>query len=153
MHVYLDANIFHGHWHLDATNFRVLARFLNNEGHTLFLSRLVIQEVENLHRRGLDSAYQQMQKAAKDFGRLTHGHPPALPDRASIPRYDLEALARTEFDQLDVVEYDTVKQSVVALRARERQGLPRHAHLAVAARPPEGTRSRERHRVHYAEFE
>lgn len=117
MHVYLDANIFHGHWHLDATNFRVLARFLNNEGYTLFLSRLVIHEVENLHRRGLDSAYQQMQKAAKDFGRLTRGHPPALPDRASIPRYDLETLARTVFDQLDVVEYDTVTQSVVALRA------------------------------------
>lgn len=116
MHVYLDANIFHGHWRLDATNFRVLARYLNNEGHTLFLSRLVIAEVENLHRRGLDAAYQQMQKGAKEFARLT-GSDPALPDRASLSHYDLLALAKAEFDQLEVVDYDKVPQSVVTSRA------------------------------------
>lgn len=42
VHVYLDTNIFHDNWHLDATNFRVLAHYLNNGAHTLFLSRLVI---------------------------------------------------------------------------------------------------------------
>jgi len=117
MHVYLDSNIFHNNWHLDAAPFRPLARYLNNEGHTLLLSRLVIEEVENLYRRALDAAYQKMSDGSKDFGRLTHADALVLPDRPGHPSYDLHSLVSDQFDQVVVVEYDALPQSVVTARA------------------------------------
>ena len=117
MHVFLDTNVFQNNWYLGAATFKFLARYLNNEGHSLLISRLVCEETQNLRRRALDSTYQQMEKVGKEFARLTGSEPYAFPDRTGLPTYDLASLLGADIDKVVLVEYDAIPQSVVASRA------------------------------------
>jgi hypothetical protein len=117
MHVFLDSNVLHNNWFLEAAPIRYLAHYLNNEGHALLVSRLVIEEVQNLHRRALDEAYRQLSKGATDLRQLTNGEPLDFPNRNSLPRYDLLDLIKGQVDHVVVVEYENIPQSIVTARA------------------------------------
>ena len=74
MYVFLDTNIFHNNWFLRSAPLRLLFHYLNNESGALIVSRLVIQEVENLHRRALEEAYRDIRSISSTLSPVSYTH-------------------------------------------------------------------------------
>lgn len=115
MNVFLDSNIFYGDWWLQSAPLRSLIYFLNNENHTLFISRLVLQEVENIHRRETEAARADLQKASKALTKLT-GRAAEIGQVQDL-QYDLLELLRQRVDNVTVIEFAGVEQQRVVDRA------------------------------------
>jgi len=64
--VFVDSNQFVSDFLMEGAPFRNLLHFLNNEGHTLLLSRLVVEEVENKYAseplKALTEAFKSAQR-------------------------------------------------------------------------------------------
>ncbi|MBA2960710.1 MULTISPECIES: PIN domain-containing protein [Ramlibacter] len=116
MHVFVDTNIFHNHWYLDAAPWRYLFHYLNNEGHALLISRVVIEEVQNLRERRLPSAYKALEQAAAEWTRLTRQQI-ELPASQEHGNYDLASLLSGRVDRLKILEYEGLSHRTIVSRA------------------------------------
>ncbi|EDM46807.1 PIN domain-containing protein [Marinobacter algicola] len=65
MKIFVDTNIFYNDWFMRNANFKYLFHFLNNEGHSLIVSDLVIQESENIRNRELLEALHEIKSGIK----------------------------------------------------------------------------------------
>lgn len=117
MRIFLDTNCYFDNWFVDSAPFRLLFYFLNNAGHRLVISRLVIQEVENKRRQKLAEQRELFEKASHVFTSLTKVTVPALPADADLPPYDLLANLNGMVDRLEIIEYDDIPHSRIVERA------------------------------------
>ena len=117
MKVFLDTNIFFGDWFARSAAFRYLFHFLNNAGHELLLSRLVIEEVENTRRREIDTEMDAATKSLAALARLNGSPLQETPSKSMLAAYDILALLRENVENLTVIEYEHVAQSAVVERA------------------------------------
>ncbi|MGN4049108.1 PIN domain-containing protein [Pseudomonas sp. SM4] len=117
MNVFLDTNIFHNNWHLKSAPLRLLFHYLNNEGGVLLASRLVMQEVENLYKRGLDEAYRNIHSIEIEFRKLYPNAKIETTTRSEIGLYDFRSLLKNRVEHLDIFEYEGISQTLLASRA------------------------------------
>lgn len=117
MHVFLDSNIFFNHWYLESSQLRLLFHYLNNEGYTLLVSSLVVEEVENKHRSLARGAYAAMEKEANTISALFPKNKVSLPPLSDMPVYELERQLKDRVDFISRVGYENISQSMVVQRA------------------------------------
>jgi hypothetical protein len=117
MHVFLDSNIFFNHWYLESSQLRLLLHYLNNEGYTLLVSNLVVEEVENKHRSLARGAYSTMEKEANTISALFPKNKVNLPPLSDMPVYNLERQLKDRVDFISKIGYENIPQSVVVQRA------------------------------------
>lgn len=121
MKLFLDTNIFYGDWHLRSANFKYLFHFINNKGHELLLSRVVLQEVENIQSRDLKSALSDARKHLSAADRL-NGRPMLVSEPVyDLAEYSLHKLLQLKTENVTLVDYESVPQSVVVARAIAKQ--------------------------------
>lgn len=117
MQIFIDTNVFFGDWFVRNANLRYLFHFANNEQHELLISRLVVQEVENLRRRELASALGATKKALSALDRLYGSVLMAPPNEASFSPYDFLQILKEKVENLTILEYEGISHSVVVDRA------------------------------------
>lgn len=119
MIIYLDTNIFYKNWYFDNPHFKYLFHFINNEGHTLLISKLVIQEIENIRNREIKSTLEDISKSMEFLNkRLLHNV--KFDDTAIINQeYDFEKLLKRfiEYSNITTLDYSYVKQEEVVEKA------------------------------------
>lgn len=115
MKVFLDTNVFYNNWFLNSANFKYLFHFLNNEGNELIISKLVIEEANNIRRREVDISLSEVHSAIKKLKKLNK-RTMKFPD-LDIDPYDLKDLLQEKVDYFNVFEYGNVPHDVVVSRA------------------------------------
>ncbi|QZA77781.1 PIN domain-containing protein [Deefgea tanakiae] len=120
MYIFLDTNIFYSDLLLNKVPFKYLFSFVNNsKKHTLLLSKLVIEETENIRGRELDALIKSIEKLQSDLGGFT----------AETLETNLEAIKKSQYDLLkevgkktedfEVIDYNEISQHEVVARALE----------------------------------
>lgn len=117
MKVFLDTNVFYNDWFMRNANFKYLFHFLNNEGHALILSNLVIEESENIRNRELSGVLseitinvkraQKMNSKALNFDVASLG----------IENYELIPLIKSRAESVEEIGYNHIPHSEVVTRA------------------------------------
>jgi len=120
MLVFIDSNQYIADYWLRSASFYYLLRFIKNEGHTLLLSRLVLQEVENKFSEHVAKARDEATKVADRLVQLGFA---VHPDMTNLtpPRLSLEHRLRNEVENLLVVEYDHIAHKDVVQRSLTRK--------------------------------
>jgi PIN domain len=96
MHIFLDSNIFFDNWDVNNPNFRYLFNFINNEYHTLVLSKLVIEETENNRRKKVENTKSIFKRFVKESKKLSE---------------DVAGLELKDFKYKDYSLVDVIKQN------------------------------------------
>lgn len=122
MLILVDSNQFIADFLLKSASFRYLLHFLSNEGHTLLLSRLVIEEVENKYLAEVQKA---LADASKSNRQLEHlgllPHERERPTGLVVPPLNLEKRIREQLDSVEILEYQDVPHAEVVERALKRR--------------------------------
>lgn len=122
MIILVDSNQFIADFLLKSASFRYLLHFLSNEGHTLLLSRLVIEEVENKY---LADAKKALADASRSNRQLEYlGLLPHERERLTgfvVPPLNLEKRIREQLDSVEILEYQDVPHAEVVERALKRR--------------------------------
>ena len=121
MKVLVDSNQFIADFLLESAPFRYLMHFLNNEGHTLLLSRLVLEEVENKYSTEIQKAFTEASKSNQRLEQLGLSHSPAKTFNLELPLLNLEQRIREQIDSVQILEYENVPQAQVVQRALNRR--------------------------------
>lgn len=121
MRVFLDTNIYFDNWFVDSAPFRLLITFLNNAGHRLVISRLVIQEVENKRIQKLAETRAAMEKQAHIWESLTRRELPTLPADDVLPTFDFLANLKSIIERLEIIEYEGIPHQRIVERAMKVQ--------------------------------
>ena len=100
MKVFLDTNVFYNDWFMNSANFKYLFHFLNNEGHELILSKLVVQEVENIRRRDVEICLAEIKKQIRKVQKLNQNRIPYDEGGLGVEEYDLLTLIKKELSAL-----------------------------------------------------
>ncbi|WDF69717.1 PIN domain-containing protein [Sphingobacterium oryzagri] len=118
MLIYIDTNIFFGQWLLDSANFSYFFNFIENEGHTLLLSEVVIDETDQLRKREWESAKSSLMKNIKSLDILC-GEKLELSTKKEWDHYSLKSLIvdKLEPSNIHFVSYDNVPQKELVNRA------------------------------------
>lgn len=121
MYVFIDSNQFIADYLLKGAPFRYLLHFLSNSGHTLLLSRLVIEEVENkfaIEALRAQGDFAKIRQRLSQLG-LESGAGPEGPFFSAS--FDLENRIRNHLESLEIVEYAGVPHAEVVQRALSRK--------------------------------
>lgn len=117
MKIFIDTNVFWGDWFARNANLRYLFHFINNDNNELLISRLVIQEVENIRRREIAPAFNKAKKAISELERLHGSTLLVLPNDTSLSQYGFLAVLQDKVENLTIIEYEHIPQSIVVERA------------------------------------
>jgi predicted nucleic acid-binding protein len=88
MKIFIDTNVFFGDWFVRNANIQYLFHFVNNDEHELLISRLVVQEVENIRRREIANGLGVAKKALSALDQLYGSVLMELPSEASFSPYN-----------------------------------------------------------------
>jgi hypothetical protein len=117
MKVFLDTNIFYNDWFVKSANFKYLFHFLNNEGGSLIISKIVLQEVENIRRRHIDLCISEIDK---QFSKLKKLHGKSMiydKHKFDDDEYKLLPLLESKLDYIEVINCDGISHDEVVERA------------------------------------
>lgn len=117
MHVFLDSNIFFKKWFLESSQLRLVFHYLNNECETLFLSELVVEEVDNKYRSLAAKTLSDLEREVANLRAFYPSLSVGLPVMDELPHYSLRSKLKEKVDSLSIVNYDDIPQSVVVGRA------------------------------------
>ena len=117
MKIFLDTNIFYNDWFMKNGNFKYLFNYINNDGHSLILSELVIQESENIRNREVEEALSEINKNIKKIQKLNDNILNFNSADLGIEHYDLKNLIRSKTDYLEEINYDNIPHYEVVQRA------------------------------------
>ena len=117
MEILIDTNVFHDDWFLEKAAWRYLTHFANNGPYYFLVSRVVIQEVENIRRRNIGPAVKNATKALAELAKLTGAAMPCVPGEETFPAYDFLSVLKSRFDWIRVLEYGALPQEPVVSRA------------------------------------
>ena len=102
MKIFIDTNVFFGDWFARNANLRYLFHFVNNGHNELLISRLVIQEAENIRSREIASEYRNAKKTIAALDRL-HGSPfMVLPSDSNLTQFDFAAVLNDKVENLTI---------------------------------------------------
>lgn len=121
MQVFVDSNQFIADFLLRSAPFRYLLHFLSNSGHTLLLSRLVIEEVENKYAVETHKAFADASKSRQRLEQLGLPRGPEVPPGFAVPPLNLEDRIRTHLESVEILEYQDVPHAEVVERALKRR--------------------------------
>jgi len=117
MKVFLDTNIFYNNWFLTNANLQYLFHFLNNEGCELLLSKLVIEETENIRNRELSLSLAEIQKNVRKAQKLNLQKLNYDPKELGIDNYDFRSLLKEKVELIQELDYDCLSHSEIVKRA------------------------------------
>lgn len=117
----MDSNQFIADFLLESAPFRYLMHFLNNEGHTLLLSRLVLEEVENKYSTEIQKALTEATRNIQRLEQLGLSHSPEKTFNLELPTLNLEQRIREQIDSVQILEYENVPHAEVVQRALNRR--------------------------------
>lgn len=121
MKILVDSNQFIADFLLQSAPFRYLIHFLNNEGHTLLMSRLVLEEVENKYSTETQRALAEASKSNQRLEQLGLSHESAKTFKLELPPLNLEQRIREQIDSVQILEYENVSHTQVVQRALNRR--------------------------------
>lgn len=121
MKVFLDSNQYISDFRLEGAPIRYLFHYLNNAGHTLLLSRVVIEEVENTHREKVRVALAEAKKVSDQMAQLGLEAGAHLADPEAPEPFNLRAALAEYVEDIVVVEYSDVPHEKVVARALARK--------------------------------
>lgn len=117
MKIFLDTNIFYNDWFMKNANFKYLFNYINNEGHSLILSKLVIQESDNIRNRELEETLSEIKKNIKKAQKLNDSILKFDSTNLGIEDYDLKSLIKLKTDYIEEVNYNSISHDEVVQRA------------------------------------
>tara|TARA_R110001592_G_scaffold78956_4_gene236430 strand:- start:519 stop:1646 length:1128 start_codon:yes stop_codon:yes gene_type:complete len=117
MKVFFDTNVFYGNWFASNVNFKLLFYFLNNEDHSLLLSELVVQEVNNIRDRELKQFQAEFSALIKKGNKLSQKLDDISIICEGIETYDLTKILKSKVDSIAYISYETIPQRKVVDRA------------------------------------
>jgi len=121
MKIFIDSNQFISDFLLKGAPFRYLFHFLSNSGHTLLLSRLVIEEVENKYAAEAQKAQADFLKNHQRLNQLGMDAGVIACHISSPMAFKLEELLRSHLNFIEIVEYAEVPHAEVVQRALTRR--------------------------------
>lgn len=121
MKVLVDSNQFIADFLLESAPLRYLMHFLSNDGHTLLLSRLVLEEVENKYATETKKALADANKSNQRLEQLGLPRGPERPLDFVVPPLNLEKRIREQLDSVQILEYEDVPHAEVVQRALKRR--------------------------------
>lgn len=121
MFVLLDSNVYCGDWFLKGAPFRYLCHFLNNEGHTLLVPRVVLDEVANVRARKFSEEAAAAGKAIAALHLLNGNDAKAASALPAAREYDLLVILRESIEDISVLEYNTLPHDEIFRRALKAQ--------------------------------
>ena len=117
MKIFVDTNIFYNDWFMRNANFKYLFHFLNNEGHSLIVSDLVIQESENIRNRELSEALHEINSGIKKAQKLNSSKLEYYEDDLGVKSYDLLSIIKSRAENVEEIGYENISHSEVVSRA------------------------------------
>lgn len=117
MKVFLDTNVFYNDWFMNNANFKYLFHFLNNEGYELILSKLVVQEVENIRRRDVAGCLAEIKKQMRKVQKLNQNKILYEEDGLGVEEYELLPLIKNRVECVEVFDYEDISHGDVVERA------------------------------------
>ena len=117
MKIFLDTNIFYNDWFMKNANFKYLFNYINNDGHSLVLSKLVVQESENIRNREIKEAVNEINKNIKKAQKLNSKILNFDSEKIGIESYNLIDLIKLKTDYIEIVDYESVSHNEVVERA------------------------------------
>lgn len=117
MKIFVDTNIFYNDWFMRNANFKYLFHFLNNEGHSLVVSDLVIQESENIRNRELSEALHEIKSGIKKAQKLNSSKLDYNEDDLGVKSYDLLSMIKSRAENVEEIGYENISHSEVVSRA------------------------------------
>lgn len=121
MKVFIDSNQFISDFRLEGAPMRYLFHYINNARHTLLLSRVVIEEVENTHRERVGAALAEARKVSDQMTQLGLAAGGLLASPKAPEPFSLRAALAEYVDDIVVVEYSEVPHEKVVARALARK--------------------------------
>lgn len=67
MKILIDTNIFYNSYYIKSANLRLILNYINNEGHVLLLSDIVLKEVEKHFQNKYKEAEKNLESALKIY--------------------------------------------------------------------------------------
>jgi predicted nucleic acid-binding protein len=116
MKIYLDTNIFYKNWFLESAHFKYLFTFINNEAHDLVISKLVIEEIENIRNREINLT---IEKINREFDYLNKRLNKCLNlDIHSMvnEQYSIESLLKNSVEWLQIIDYNDVPPEFITFQ-------------------------------------
>lgn len=117
MKIFIDTNVFYNDWFMRNANFKYLFHFLNNEGHTLIISNMVVQESENLRKRELSAALSEIKNNIKKVQKLNLGRISYDESFLGVEEYNLLPLIESRAEMVELVDYEGIPHAEVVGRA------------------------------------
>ena len=97
-------------------SFKYLFHFLNNESHELILSKLVIEETENIRSREIAEYISEVEKNLKKAQKLNLKKIPLSIENIDFSDYDLLSLIKERVEHVDELDYEDITHSEVVSR-------------------------------------
>lgn len=117
MKIFIDTNVFYNDWFMRNANFKYLFHFLNNEGHALILSNLVLQETENIRKRELSDALSEIKNNIKKVQKLNSSRISYEESSLGVEGYNLLPLIESRVEIVELIDYEGISHAEVVNRA------------------------------------
>lgn len=117
MKVFLDTNVFYNNWFASNPNFKLLFRYLNNEGEELLLSNLVVQEVENIRNRELLESLTEIIRHIKNIQKLSTTKVSFDESSLNVSGYKLADYIEHRVERVSDIGYDSIPHEELVHRA------------------------------------
>lgn len=117
MKIYLDTNIFYKNWFLESAHFKYLFNFINNDAHDLVISKLVIEEIENIRNREINLAVEAINKEFDCLNKRLSKCINLDIQNMVNESYSIESLLKKSVEWLEIIDYNNVPQDEVVKRA------------------------------------
>lgn len=116
MRIFLDTNIFYNNWFVNKANFQYLFHFINNEGHDLLLSNIVLEETNNIRNRQVSSNIEEIQSIINKLKKLNASKIIFDKDSLGISDYNLIDELNEKINDIIPIEYETISHSAIVSR-------------------------------------
>lgn len=117
MKIYLDTNIFYKNWFLESAHFKYLFNFINNDAHDLIISKLVIEEIENIRNREITLAISHIDNKLEYINKRLSKSLNLDIHNIVNESYSMELLLKNSVEWLEIIDYSNVPQEEVVKRA------------------------------------
>lgn len=121
MKILVDSNQFIADFLLESAPFRYLAHFLNNEGYTLLLPRLVLEEVESKYSTETQKALTEASKSNQRLKQLGLSPGQEKTFNLELQPLNLEKRIREQIEFVQILEYEHISHTEVVQRALNRR--------------------------------
>lgn len=119
MYIVLDSNIYCVDFFSKSAPLNYLIHFLNNEGHTLVIPRVVIEEVANVRTRKIKEELEVLRKSLTNVRRMSQVPICNIPSELLSEQYDLAAMMLDRIANVEIAEYCNVEHASIFKRALE----------------------------------